>query len=201
MTAQPSAPVGRGEHARRRIMTAALDQLADQGSAGFTMESIARRAGASKATLYRHWPSASALLVEAMTATFRPIPTRQTADVREDLVALLTQAAGLVTSERFPRLMAAIVDLAERDPALATLHEDLTQQQRRPVLDLVVRGQAEGRIPTATDPEVVVDLLVAPLFYRRLIAHRPVPDGMPRALVDQVLVANDEERPTRVEPA
>jgi AcrR family transcriptional regulator len=31
-----------------------LDQLAEQCSAGFTMEAIERRAGASKATLYRH---------------------------------------------------------------------------------------------------------------------------------------------------
>lgn len=184
---QPVGPVGRGARARQRVTAAALDQLAAEGSAGFTMESVARRAGASKATLYRHWPSASALLVDAMAETFRPLPPRAGSDVREDLVALLTQAAGLLASDRFARLMAAIVDLAERDPALAGLHADLTERQRRPVLDVVLRGQAEGEIPAGADPEVVVDLLTAPFFYRRLIAHRPMPATLPRAIVDQVL--------------
>ena len=190
----PAPPVGRGAHARDRVMAAALDQLAAGGSAGFTMEAVARRAGASKATVYRHWPSASALLVDAMTATFRPLPSPPPGDVREDLVALLTRAAALVTSDRFPRLMAAVVDLAERDPALAELHADLTAQQRRPALDLVRRAQEEGALAADADPEVVVHLLVGPLFYRRLIAHRPVPDGMPRALVDQVLEGRDDGR-------
>ena len=108
--------IGRGDRARERVLTAALDQLADEGSAGFTMQSIARRAGASKATLYRHWPSTSALLVDAMAEAFQPFPAPATGDLRGDLVALLTGAAHLLTSERFPRLMAAVVDLAERDP-------------------------------------------------------------------------------------
>jgi AcrR family transcriptional regulator len=180
-------PIGRGAHARRRVMAAALDQLAAEGSAGFTMESVARRAGASKATLYRHWTSASALLVDAMTATFQPLPPPAGGDVHDDLAALLTRAAELLTSDRFPRLMAAIVDLAERDPALGRLHADLTEQQRRPVLELVRRGQEQGAIAADADPEVVVDLLTAPFFYRRLIAHRPLPPTLPQAIVDQVL--------------
>lgn len=184
---QAIGPVGRGTHARHRVMAAALDQLAAEGSAGFTMESVARRAGASKATLYRHWPSASALLVDAMSTTFAPLPPPVSGDLRNDLVALLTQAAGLLASDRFPRLMAAIVDLAERDPALAELHASVTEQQRRPVLDVVRRGQAQGQIAVEADPEVVVDLLTAPFFYRRLVAHRPLPKTLPQAIVDQVL--------------
>ena len=188
MTATPSGPIGRGQRARERVLAAALDQLAEEGSAGFTMEAIARRAGASKATLYRRWPSASALLVDAMATTFRPLPSPPGDDVREDLLTLVTRAAALLRSERFPRLMAAIVDLAERDPALADLHADVTAQQRRPVLEVVARGQARGQIAADADPEVVVDLLTAPFFYRRLVAHRPIPDTLPRELVERVVL-------------
>jgi AcrR family transcriptional regulator len=183
----PGTPVGRGERARGRVMAAALEQLAAEGSAGFTMEAVARRAGASKATLYRHWPSAPALLVDAMTTAFAPLPTPDTGDVRDDLVALLTQAAQLLTSDRFPRLMAAVVDLAEREPSLAALHAGLTEAQRRPVLELVRRATSEGRIAADADPEVVVDMLTAPFFYRRLVAHRPIPTTLARALVDRLV--------------
>ena len=180
-------PVRRGDRARQRVLAAALDQLAEQGSAGFTMEAIARRAGASKATLYRRWPSSSALLVDAMAAAFRSFPAPATGDLRGDLVALLTSAADLLSSERFPRLMAAVVDLAERDPALAQLHADLTAQRRRPVLDVLRQGQERGEVAATADLELLVDLLTAPFFYRRLIAHRPIPPSMPRAIVDQSL--------------
>ena len=188
-TADPARPrpIARGDHARRRVLAAALDQLADEGSAGFTMEAIARRAGASKATLYRRWPSASVLLVDAMAGAFKPFTTPATGDLRGDLIALLTLAADLLGGERFPRLMAAIVDLAERDPYLAHLHADLTARHRRPVLDLLRPGQERGEIPSDTDLELLVDLLTAPFFYRRLIAHRPIPSSMARAVVDQVL--------------
>ena len=180
-------PVSRGDRARQRVLAAALDQLAEQGSAGFTMEGIARRAGASKATLYRRWSSSSALLVEAMAAAFRSFPAPTTGDLRGELVALLTSAADLLSSERFPRLMAAVVDLAERDPALAHLHADLTAQRRRPVLDVLRQGQERGEVAATADLELLVDLLTAPFFYRRLIAHRPMPPSMARAIVDQTL--------------
>lgn len=187
MPAIPAPAAGRGAHARERVMAAALDQLADEGSAGFTMEAIARRAGASKATLYRRWPSASALLVDAMATTFRPLQTPPDDDIREEMVALLTLASQMLASGRFPRLMAAIVDLAERDAALATLHAGITAQQRRPMLELVRRAQARGEIASDADPEVIVDMLTAPFFYRRLVAHRPIPTTLARSLVDQVL--------------
>jgi AcrR family transcriptional regulator len=167
-------------------MAAALDQLAEQGSAGFTMEAVARRAGASKATLYRHWSSASALLVDAMSTTFEGFPAPATRDFREDLVALLEMAAERLESPRFPRLMAAVVDLAERDPALAGLHAHLTASRRRPVKEILRRGQENGDIPEDADLEILVDLLTAPFFYRRLIAHRPIPRTLPEALVKQV---------------
>jgi AcrR family transcriptional regulator len=187
--ARPVSPaaVGRGQRARSRVQAAALEQLAEAGAAGFTMEAIARRAGASKATVYRHWSSPSALLVDAMRATFRPFPAPVTGDPREDLVTLLGMAADLLGGQRFPRLMAAVVDLAERDPALAGMHADLTESQRRPVLEVLARCQEQGTISAGADLELLVDLLTAPFFYRRLIAHYPIPPELARTVVDQVL--------------
>ena len=180
-------PVGRGEQARRRVLRAALDVLADDGMSGFTMESVARRAGASKATVYRHWPSSSALLVDAMDAEFRPLPDPDTGDLRSDLVALLTAFAVSLIDSPFPKLMAAFTDAAERDPALGDLHAELTRRRREPLLRLVRGAVERGELVADTDPELVVDLLAAPFFYRRLIAHQPMSADMPGAVVDHVL--------------
>src|SRR5215469_3766015 len=49
---------------RDRILAAARDLLADSGPAGLTYSLLAERAGVTRQTLYRHWPSRAALLVD-----------------------------------------------------------------------------------------------------------------------------------------
>jgi AcrR family transcriptional regulator len=183
----PAGPRRRGEHARQRVLSAALEVLGESGMPGFTIESVARRAGASKATLYRHWPSASALLVDAMDAEFRPLPDVASGDVRADMVTVLTGAVALLDRSPFPELLAAFVDAAERDPALAGLQASLTERRRAPLLRVVREAVRQGAIAEDADPELVVDLLAAPFFYRRFVAHRPIPADMPAAVVDHVL--------------
>src|SRR5690349_12134987 len=181
--------ISRGAGARRRVLDAALGVLDEHGLAGFTMEAIARRAGASKATLYRHWPAASALLVDAMDAEFQPVPDVSSGNVRADLITVLTAAAALFDRSPFPELMAAFIDAAERDPALAGLQASLTRRRREPLLRVVLEAARQGALPQDVDPELVVDLLAAPFFYRRFVAHRPIPADLPTAVVDHVLTA------------
>jgi AcrR family transcriptional regulator len=180
-------PVLRGAHARDRVLTAALEVLAERGLVGFNMEAIARRAGASKPTLYRRWRSPGDLLVDAMDASFRPIPPPPTSDLRKGLVELLTTFEGLLAEQRFPRLLAAFMDAAERDPKLKILHADLTEHRREPIRLLLARARERGEIAKDADIDLAVDLLGGPLFYRRFVAHCALPENYVGALVDHVL--------------
>jgi AcrR family transcriptional regulator len=179
--------VSRGDGARQRMLTAALDVLDDAGLAGFTMEAVARRAGASKATLYRRWPTTGALLIDAMDATFRPFPTPDTGSVTGDVTEILSAFVTLLERTPFPRLLAAFIDAAERDPALSKLHTDLTNRRRRPLLEVLERARKRGELPPDTDPELTTDLLTSPFFYRRFVAHRPIPREMVADVIERVL--------------
>jgi AcrR family transcriptional regulator len=169
------------------MLTAALDVLDDAGLAGFTMEAVARRAGASKATLYRRWPTTGALLVDAMDATYQPLPGPDTGSVVKDATTILTAFVTVLERTRFPRLLAAFIDAAERDPALAKLHQDLTKRRREPMLIALKRGRDRGELPPDTDPELTTDLLTSPFFYRHFVAHRPIPRRMVAEVVSRVL--------------
>ena len=105
------------------------------------------------------------------------------------MITVLTAAAALFDRSPFPELMAAFIDAAERDPALAGLQASLTQRRREPLLRVRARGGRQGALPPDVDPELVVDLLAAPFFYRRFVAHRPIPADMPTLVVDHVLTA------------
>src|SRR3954466_9529819 len=171
-------PITRGDGARHRVLQAALEVLDAGGLPAFTMEAVARRAGASKATLYRRWPSVGALLIDAMDATFQPFAPPDTGRLADDVAQLLTAFVALLEHTPFPRLLAAFIDAAERDPALAALHADLTQRRREPLLIVLARARERGQLSSDLDPEVVTDLLTGPFFYRRFIAHRPIPPGL-----------------------
>jgi AcrR family transcriptional regulator len=182
-------PISRGAGARQRVLRAALQVLDDDGLPGFTMEAVARRAGASKATLYRHWPTSGALMVDAMDATFQPFPVPDTGSVETDVAQLLNGFVAMLEHTPFPRLLAAFIDAAERDPTLATLHADLTQRRREPLLAVLARARERGQLPADLDPELAVDLLTAPFFYRRFVAHRPIPPSLVADVIASVLTA------------
>jgi AcrR family transcriptional regulator len=188
--AQPAdarEPISRGDGARKRVLQAALEVLDEDGLPGFTMEAVARRAGASKATLYRRWPSVGALLIDAMDATFQPLPVPDTGHVQTDLAHLLTAFVTLLEHTPYPRLLAAFIDAAERDPTLAALHADLTRRRREPALIVLARAQERGHLPDDLDLEVLTDLLASPFFYRRFIAHRPIPPQLVHDVIAHVL--------------
>lgn len=156
---------------------------------GFTMEAVAERAQASKATVYRHWKSRVSLLVDAMDLAFPPFPVPANGDLRRDLGELLAAQEALLQRGPFARLLAAVIDAAEREPALAALHFDLTERRRRPVLEALRRARSRGEIRPDADLEVALDLLAGPAFYRRLIAHRELPAGYTASIIDLVLDA------------
>lgn len=179
----PPPPITRGAGARTRVLRAALEVLDTGGLPGFNMEAVARRAHASKATLYRHWPTPGALLVDAMDTTFRPLPVPDTASLESDVAQLLNGFLTTLEQTPFPRLLAAFIDAAEREPALAQLHVELTNRRREPMLVVLRRAQNRGQLDPQLDPELLTDLLTSPFFYHRFIAHRPIPPD----LVDRVI--------------
>ena len=70
--------------------------------------------------------------------------------------------------------MAAFMDAAERDPALADLHVVADgAPPPSPCCGSSFDGLRRGAFRSDVDPELVVDLLAAPFFYRRFVAHRP----------------------------
>ncbi|HEX3607624.1 MAG TPA: TetR/AcrR family transcriptional regulator [Candidatus Dormibacteraeota bacterium] len=180
-------PIPRGPRARERVLRAALEVLAERGMPGFTMEAVAQRAGASKATLYRHWRSQAALLIDALDLVIAPFEAPATGTLRGDVLELLSRLEVLVGTQPYGRLMAAFVDAAERDPALAGLQDRISESRRAPLRRILGAARDRGELPAATDIELAVDLFAGPAFYRRFVVHGPFPKGYSQRLVDLVL--------------
>ena len=67
----------RSERARKAILEAASELLLARGLSAVSMDAVAERAGVSKATIYRWWPTKETLALDALYtewAAARPHP-------------------------------------------------------------------------------------------------------------------------------
>src|SRR6516162_6271363 len=96
MTAMHTTP-GRPRHpdVDRKIAQAALDLFGEAGWAGFAMDTVARRAGVGKASLYLRWNSKEALLADAVTMRMSRVTDVDTGTLRGDLTELAIQMLDL----------------------------------------------------------------------------------------------------------
>jgi AcrR family transcriptional regulator len=176
----------RDEEARRRILDAAIELLEEVGFGGATVEAIAERAGASKATVYRWWPNKASVLTEAFREAWAPdLAFPDTGSLREDIHDQLRRfSAFLVT--RKGRLLAALVAAAQQDEEMATALREVWIAPLRAVSGKVLgRHQARGEL--VVDVDLAQDLIYAPFYYQLLTGYKPITREYADAIADAVL--------------
>jgi len=185
---RPGRP--RSEKARAAILAATTDLLLAHGLAAVSMDTVAERAGVSKATIYRWWPSKELLALDALYQESAASQPRRpdTGTLRGDLLALLQPWARLVTGRPYGRLIAALVTQAQTDPAFGRQYRARFVEPRRDEARAVLRRAIErGEMPTGTNTELALDLLYGPLYHRLLHGHAPLDDAFVADVVDTTL--------------
>ena len=187
-----AAPRGRprSEKAHKAILDAAAELLLARGLSAVSMDAVAERAGVSKATIYRWWPTKETLALDALYTewtTVGPSP-RDTGSLRSDLLALLRPWARLTSSRPYGRVIAALITEAQTDPVFATEYRQRVVEPRRDQARAIFRRAIErGEIPPGTNIEVALDLLYGPLYHRLLHGHAPLTDRFTQDVIDMAL--------------
>jgi AcrR family transcriptional regulator len=180
----------RSERAHKAILDAAAELLVARGLSAVSMDAVAERAGVSKATIYRWWPTKETLALDALYtewATVQPYP-RDTGSLRGDLLSLLRPWVRLVKSRPYARVIAALLTEVHTDPAFAAEYHNRLVEPRREHARVILRRAIErGEIPVTTNIEVAVDLVYGPLWHRLLHGHAPLTDRFTQDVVDMAL--------------
>lgn len=174
---------------RKAILGAAGAMLFDGGLAGLTFDKVAQRAGVSKMTLYKWWPSPGALAFEAYSVAVGPrLAFDDTGDVAHDLRAQLHAFVRLLTTERGGPVIAALIGAAQGDDDLAAAFDaEYIGPRRRLAVDRIRRAQERGQIAAEVDPEVVVDQLWGACYHRLLLPGPPLDTAFADALLRNLL--------------
>jgi AcrR family transcriptional regulator len=186
------APRGRprSEKAHKAVLDAAAELLLARGLSAVSMDAVAERAGVSKATIYRWWPTKETLALDALFtgwAAASPHP-RDTGALRGDLLALLRPWARLASTRPYGRVIAALLTEAQTDPEFAAEYRHRVVEPRRDQARAIFRRAIErGEIPADTKIEVALDLLYGPLYHRLLHGHAPLNDRFTQDVIDMAL--------------
>ena len=180
-----AARVGRKRSvtAEEAVLSATYQLLAECGLQATSVEAIAARAGVSKATIYKWWPNRAAVIMSAFlreAGKALPYPDEVRLDsVFERLHLMAQEFHGPIG-----KMISALIAEGQSDPEIAqAFREGYISARRKQGVEIVKDAIRKGLIEKA-DPDVVLDLLYAPLYYRLLVGHQPLTAEFVRAHVD-----------------
>lgn len=172
------------------ILQAALAVLQEVGYDRLTMDAVAARAKAGKATLYRRWADKAELVVEAVTALRGQCaePPGDTGSLRTDLAAV----ADLITTRKSTQEMCVMRGIAAaipHDRTLAGVFQRMFLDRRSAdMAELFRRAQRRGEISLDRDVESLGQIIPSMVFAQSMTTSRPVDRAFLDRLIDTVVI-------------
>lgn len=174
------------------ILEAALDVLADTGYHGMTIDMVARRAKAGKATIYRRWPSKAELVIDAVAGMRKSnLPTSALADtgtLRGDLIATI-KPHSIEEGDRKFQIMAGVLAMLSQAPELAeAANTAIIQPRVQANIVLMQRAIDRGEISADCDTQTLSLVTPAMIAHRILILRKPITREFLISLIDGVIL-------------
>jgi AcrR family transcriptional regulator len=173
---------------KKAVLATTFQLLAEQGLGGVCVDAVSKRSGVAKTTIYRHWPSRSALLIDACSNIGARPQAPDTGTFKGDLTTLLTHMASRLRSERWAAILPSVIDAAERDPEVAEMHARLHAGFMAPLYTIIERAQQRGEMPRDTDASEIVASVVGPLFYRRWFSRQALDEKFVKAIIQRATI-------------
>ncbi|MDT0441393.1 TetR/AcrR family transcriptional regulator [Streptomyces johnsoniae] len=182
------APLRGGQARRDQLLNITLDVLRENGYERLTIDEVVGRARASKTTVYRRWPSKSALVVAALVNAISDLPaSHDTGSLRGDLLAYFHDL--IDEMERLADVMAGLVGELRRNSELAAaMRKGYIDARRRPVIDAFVRARDRGEMASTADVDLLWQIAPAVIFFRWLLTGVPVAREETHRLVHDVVL-------------
>jgi AcrR family transcriptional regulator len=186
-TRRPGRPRSAGVD--EALLDATLQLAGEVGIHGMSMDDLARRAGVSKATIYRRWPSKEALVLDALAHAIRPFDLVDTGSLLGDLETYLRELGHRMETGRTSDVLPDLISASARDAALRESLDEWVRHRRQPLNTILGRGVQRGELAADADLDTIIDALIGAFMYRRLLSHAPLDDAFVTRLLSTVLPA------------
>ncbi len=171
------------------IFQATLDELAEGGYAQLTMERVAERARASKASLYRRWPTRIALVMAAVYHTLPDLASvPDTGSLREDLLVVLRRSSAALAGPAGEAMRGLLSEALGDESVARTFRENSQGASRKLLAEIARRAVERGEIDPAAVTPRRLDSGQALIRQYFLFNGPPIPDRLIVDVVDEVMV-------------
>ena len=182
-------PRRRGRELEAAIYGAALEELAEHGFDGLSIERVAQRAGTGKSAIYRRWATRLELVVATLADAFpAPGPATSTGDLRVDLLVFHRRMAQALSGTLGAALRANIGQHRQHPELAAALQEQILAPRHRILGELLAAGAERGEVRQGALTAECIE--AGPALVRQQFIETGVPpsDEEVRLLVDNILI-------------
>jgi AcrR family transcriptional regulator len=173
----------------KEILAITVNLIARHDISGMTIDMVAEKSGVSKATLYRRWASRDALVFDAITYMHRPEADPDTGSLRKDLSILLKELVVFLNRPAGGKVFAAFLNAAIRDQHLTALQQRISRQTRSTYEKVIERAIKRGELKANINTRLMLDIVIAPFLYRRIVHNGVAHHGDIRLIIDVALAA------------
>jgi AcrR family transcriptional regulator len=178
---------------REAILNAARELLLASGPTAVTHAQVAERAGVGRATVYRHWPQAEPLLIEAMATVPMPFLDKPTTPTREWLRRELTAIARQLDLDDVRAVSTTLANTAlwdeNMDARRAQFAAILTDRLAAALDD----AQTRGEITLTLTSRDAAAMTIGPIYYRSTIEHAPTDATLIEAAISALGTWSDDQ--------
>ena len=170
------------------IRDAALDLLSEIGYDRLTMDAVAARAHASKATIYRRWQGKASLVVDALSCSKGTIVEPNTGSLARDL-AVLSQGSCSQENRFNAQVMLGLITALAHDAELRDVfRERMIEPRTRVIRSIFERAVERGEVSTERNLDLLVSLFPALMIQQVLVTGElPDTDFASRVINDVIL--------------
>lgn len=192
MIEQRKAGRPRNPAVHEAILRATAELLGASGYANLSIEGVAQRAGVTRQSIYRRWPSKLALVAELLRQVSESAPLPDEGSLNADLRALYRLYGSFLHTPGGP-IIPALVAEAMHDGELASIVGAYVDERRAAAMRVFERALERGEMRADADPGMLIDLVSGYFWYLKLIRRTPIaPEGVD--LFVDALLAGIERR-------
>jgi len=171
----PGRPKSSAAASHEAIIDAVYAILQEKPARDLTIEEVAKRAKVGKPTIYKWWATKAALVMDtfAERVVHRfDVPKSLTA---EESIRLQVGELIWLGNEFFGKVLSDIIAEGQSDPAVLESYRDRYLKNRRIIsTEIIERAYASGEFKRRVEPELLIDMIYGPIYYRMLIRHQPL---------------------------
>ena len=172
----------------QQILDATLQVLGDVGYDRLTMDAVATRAKASKATLYRRWNGKVSLVIDALLSVKSTPDLPDTGTLRGDLIASFCGMGGL-TDEQSVATFASVITAIHRDQDFAAaFRREVIGPKSQLSRTVFERARDRGELADGVDIDLLAPALAGIVLHRMYVMGEVPDEALITRVIDQIIL-------------